>query len=226
MSEPVLTDYACKKMRANENFLLSHFEQMETIELINGAIECSHQDTENSNSWVKSSNHFFLNPILLPSSYAIHTHLLTGNLPACFRELRFLFESLAFCYFAENDYPNENSFLQQMEKYAKSPKSQKHIKSISKKIRDLGKITGIESEVSRVYGKLSEDWVHTRGFAEKVVNLSSDNKQLPSWSWILPITLGENDRSTINELNEYIAIFRDLLAKTIAITESKAQKDP
>ena len=217
MSDPIWTDYACERMKENEIFLLSHLEQIEVIELINDAIDCIHPKTENTSSWIKSSKHFFLHPILLPSSYAIHTHLLTGNLPACFRELRFLFESLAFCHYAEKEFPNEDFFIEQMKKYDEFSRSQRPKKTISQMVDDLGKDTGVESEIYRVYGQLSNDWVHTRGFAEKVVTLTSDNKQLPSWSWILPISLDENDLTTINELNNYIAIFRKLLGKTIAI---------
>jgi len=214
MPESMMTDYAIERMRANENFLLSHLEHVEIIELINDAIEVSRLEAKDGDAWIKSSKHFFFHPILLPSSYAIHKHLLTGNLPACFRELRFLFESLAFCHFAEKKFHEEVFFLDQMTKYDLAIKSKKSRKTISQLLGDLENETGIE--LNRVYGRLSDEWVHTRGFAEKVVNFTSLNSQLPSWAWILPITLDEKDLTTINELNQDIALLRKLLEKVIA----------
>jgi len=215
------SEYAFERMKENENFLQSHLEQIEIIELINDAIDCVRPKTKNADSWIKSSKHFFLHPILLPSSYAINTHLLTGNLPACFRELRFLFESLAFCHYAEKEFPDEEFFIEQLKNYEKIRKSGKPQKTISQLLVNLGEDTGLKSELNQVYGRLSNDWVHTLGFAKKVVDLTSANSQLPSWAWILPIGFDEKDLPTINELNDYIAIFRKLLEKTIAINEDK-----
>jgi hypothetical protein len=208
-------------MKENETFLLSHPEYIEIIELINDAIDVPQKNID-KNTWVKSSKHFFSHPILLPSSYAIHTHLLTGNIPACFRELRFLFESLAFCHYAEKEFPNEDFFIEQMKMFDEFIRNKKNRKTISRLLADLGTDTGIE--LNGVYKELSNDWVHTRGFAEKVVNLTSENSQLPSWSWVLPINLDEKDLPTINELNNYIVIFRNLLEKTIAIDGNTFQK--
>ncbi|MGA2122138.1 MAG: hypothetical protein ABSG49_08875 [Methanoregula sp.] len=219
MPQQKWTEYAFERMEENENFLKSNLENDEVIELINDAIDIISQKSENKNLWTKSSKYFFSHPILLPSSYAINTHRLTGNLPACFRELRFLFESLAFCHYAEKEFPNEDFFIEQMKNYKIFLKKQKPRKTISQLLVDLGKDTGTESELNRVYERLSNEWVHTLGFAEKVVALTSDNFQLPSWAWILPISLDEKDLPVIIELNDYIAIFRKLLRKTSYIDE-------
>jgi len=211
-----MTDYAFERMKANENFLISHIEHLEVIELINDAIDISGQKSKDTNEWVKSSKHFFLHPILLTSSYAIHTHLITGNLPACFRELRFLFESLAFCHHAEKEFPNEVFFLEQMRNFDNLIRTKKRRKTISQMLKDLETDIGTRFGLNQVYKQLSHDWVHTQGFAEKVVKFNSDNSQLPSWAWILPITLDEKDLTTVNELNEYITIFRKILKRSMA----------
>jgi hypothetical protein len=209
----MFSEYACKRMADNENFVISHIDPLETFELINDSIVLNiGNKTKDLPVQIKSSKQFFFKPILLPSAYAIQTHLFTGNLPACFRELRFLFEALAFCHYAEQQFPDESFFLNQVQKFEIFIKGKKTRKTISQLIENLECDTGIE--LKKVYGRLSNDWVHTRGFAEKVVDFTQRNSQMPSWAWILPITLNENDLSIINDLNQDVALFRALLEKT------------
>lgn len=200
-------------MKENENFVVSHVDPLETYELINDAILLNTDQKSNDMAIViKSSKIFFFQPLLLPSAYAIQTHLFTGNLPACFRELRFLFEALAFCHYAEKTFPDDIFFLDQIQKFENFVKDRQKRKTISQLLGDLEKDTGIE--LNKVYGRLSDDWIHTRGFAEKVVDFTKTHSQLPSWTWILPITLNENDLEIIDELNRDVALFRALLEKT------------
>ena len=94
-----LLDHCCKTMKENEEFLHRNANETygEVIDLINDAIDLIGFAIEREKSiedYVKRSMIFFLYHILMPSSYAIHTDLLIGNLPACFTELRLMFESM------------------------------------------------------------------------------------------------------------------------------------
>lgn len=210
MTQQSMTKYTCQRMKNNEKFLIQHLQHIEIIELINDAIDYMPIGVKDTRTAIKSSKFFYLHQILLPSSYAVYIHLLTGNLPACFRELRFLYESLAFCYYAEKNYPDEEFFIEQIKKLGK----QKDL-SKTKLTKNLGKDFGMKSEIDPIYGQLSENWVHIGGFAEKIANITIDS-QLPSWCWILPIELDDNDLSVIRELNNNVSVFRKILEKTNA----------
>jgi len=62
-----------------------------------------------NSEWGESSISFFYYHILIPHSYSLYLNLLTGNLPMCFVGLRFMYESLMKCYFADVKYPKSLS---------------------------------------------------------------------------------------------------------------------
>jgi len=188
MTEQSMAKFACVVMKKNEKFLKKNLQHIEAIELINDAIDYMPINDKDTRRAVKSSNIFYLHQILLPSSYTVYNHLLTGNLPACFRELRFLYESLAFCYYAEKNYPNEEFFIEQIKKMGRLESSK-----YTRLIKNLGKEVGMKSKIDPIYGQLSKNWVHIDGFAEKIANMTIDNRQLPSWCWLLPIELDDKD---------------------------------
>jgi len=102
-------------MEKNEKFLMRNFKTVidEVVELANDAIDysilCTNKEVENK-TFGKSAFNFYVRQILMPESHAIFTHLLIGNLPACFRGLRFMTEMMAKCYLADANHSNDLFF--------------------------------------------------------------------------------------------------------------------
>ena len=58
--------------------------------------------------------HIALNHVLMPVGGAIYVNALTGNLPACFMELRLALESLVKCYLADLKYSDRPFFQEKL----------------------------------------------------------------------------------------------------------------
>ena len=64
-------------------------------------------------------------------------------------------------------------------------------------------------------GKLSKDWVHTKGIVDRIVSQISEKSGAPSWALVIPMNYAEDDLDTIKELGKRISQFRKLLKDTI-----------
>lgn len=112
---------------------------------------------------------FFSNHILMPSSHAIYVDLLCGNLTACFMQLRLMTESLSKCYLGDLKYPEKNfshekiSILQQEKKSNNKDRPKSEVDFIAEFDKELG----LKEETKKLYGKLSNDWIHTKGFVDR-----------------------------------------------------------
>jgi hypothetical protein len=213
-------DYVFNVMRENEKFLLENAEVAydEIIWLINEAIDYvgfSVNGEKSKENYVGYSMVFFVHNIIMPFSYAIQTDLLSGNLPVCFMELRLMLESLAKCYLADLKYPDLNSFQEKLELLEKEIKS-KDGKNISKREHDFmeefDRELGSNRSSIELWGKLSQDWVHTKGIVNRIINEKSD---APSWAFMIPIKYTNNDLYTIDELGKRVSQFRSLLKVTM-----------
>lgn len=217
-------DYILNVMRENEKFLLENAEVAydEIIWLINEAIDYvgfSVNGKKSKENYVRYSMVFFVHNILMPSSYAIQMNLLTGNLPVCFMGLRLMLESLVKCYLADLRYPDQNLFQKKLELLENETKCKDGMK-ISKREHDFmeefDKELGLNKSSIKLWGKLSQDWVHTKGIVKRIINEKSD---APSWAFMIPVKYINNDLSVIDELGNRISQFRSLLKATI-------EKDP
>lgn len=154
----------------------------------------------------------------MPSSYAIHTDLLIGNLPACFMELRLMLESLIKCYLADLKYPEQSFFQRKLELLEKETKD-KNGEEIPKRehdfIKEFDEIMNLDGGSVKLWGKLSKDWVHTRGVVDRVVSQISEKSGPPSWALVIPMNYAEDDLDTIKELCKRVSQFRELLKVTI-----------
>jgi len=215
----LVTDYLAsitKVMRGNEEFLLKNAKESynEVIELVNDAIDLAKQ--EEKSDYAKFSMAFFIYHILMPYSYAIYVDLLAGNLPVCFMQLRLMLESLAKCYLADSRYANQPFFQRRFELL------EKESSSTSKLMKDLGKELRVGNDFKNLWRQLSQDWVHTRGIVDGVVNHLVQKSDVPPWALIIPMSYGANDLGTINQLREQIVKFRELLAVIMSITMQQA----
>jgi Mg2+ and Co2+ transporter CorA len=207
-------DYIIGVMKENEGFLRKNAEETcaEVIELINDAIDnvrLAVKRAESRKDYTERSMAFFIYHILMPFSYAIYVDLLAGNVPACFMELRLILESLVECYLADSRYQDLTFFQERLESL------ERENLSTSKLMKDLGKNLGAENDFVALWGKLSQDWVHTKGIADKVVGYVLESSDVPPWALPIPMNYTEDDLDTIEELQDRVSQFRDLLITTM-----------
>src|SRR3989344_3940011 len=146
-------------MEKNEKFLMRNFKTVidEVVELANDAIDysilCTNKEVENK-TFGKSAFNFYVRQILLPESHAIFTHLLIGNLSACFRGLRFMTEMMTKCYLADVDYSEDLFFGDKIERIHTKEAGRipeiRFIKAFDRKIK-----TGDKTE--KLWRKLSDE---------------------------------------------------------------------
>ena len=201
-------------MRGNEDFLRSNAKETydEVIELINDAIDyvdLAIRKRDSVEDYVRESLSFFLHHILMPFSYAIYLDLMAGNIPACFMQLRFMLESLAKCSLADLRYPDENFFQSKLEML------QEEDLSTSKILRELGTELGLGSSFVALWGKLSDDWIHTRGIIDRITNQIIERSDVPAWALVIPMNYADSDLDTIDELRKRISQFRHLATAAI-----------
>jgi hypothetical protein len=161
---------------------------------------------------------FFMLHILMPFSYGLFTDLLLGNLPACFYELRVMLESIAKCYLAElYSEEKENVFFEykllSLEEEEINENDEKRA-CTSRFLKEFGDIIGLGDEPSKLWKKISKNWIHTTGIASKIVKQAEISKP-PSHALILPINYREADLNIINELGRHISSFRKILKTTM-----------
>lgn len=197
-------------MRENEAFLRQDAEETyhEVIELINDAIDYVMVAVKRSREdYVKYSMISFLHHILMPFSYAIYVDMLDGNIPVCFMELRLILESLVRCYVADLKYPDRTFFQERLKLLDEDNRREK--KSTSKLMDELGKALGLN--FVSLWGRLSQDWIHTKGIMDRVVGQVIDKSDVPPWALVVPMNYGKSDLDAINELRNQISNFRNLL---------------
>ena len=205
-------------MRQNEEFLRKNAKSTyeEVIELINDAIDnvaLAVGRAERDKDYLERSMAFFTYHVLMPFSYAIYLDLLVANLPACFMELRLMLESLAKCYLADAKH-SEAAFFQERIELLEREMEQTGL-STSKLMKELGMELGATSDFVSLWGKLSKDWFHTKGFTDKLVGHVIEESDMPSWSLVIPMNYTESDVSIVEELRNRILQFRSLLATTM-----------
>ncbi len=209
ISRKKLLKYIIKVTKCNENFLFNNSKETydEAIELINDAIGIL---IINEEQYVKSSIAFFYQHILLPHSYGIYMNILSGNLPSCFTELRLIIESLAKCIIADASFKNESFFrnkLNQLENYIK----EREDITISDLMIFLDKKLNTSKTFISLWDKISRDWVHVTGVANRIVNHISKKSDAPPWALVMLMGYNENDIDDIKELTDGILKLRNLL---------------
>ncbi len=208
-----------KVVRENNRFLHDKAEDAyrEIVGLANDAIDYVGLDVKRAEckeDYVKRAMSFFLYHILQPFSYAIYSDVLTGNLPVCFMELRVVLESLVKCYLADLKYP-EQTFFQERLEYLEKEKQQGKEVSISKWMIELGGLLGLEDRFVALWGKLSQDWVHTTGIVNRFVAQVTEKSDVPGWALVIPMIYAQGDLDSLEELGKRISQLRGLLKAAI-----------
>ena len=165
------------------------------------------------NEFVRRAMFYFFELVLMPRSYAIWLDCISGNLPACFVEMRSILESLVKCYLADLRYPDQGSFQERL-RLLDAEKSEvggnQVTISISKRMKEIGTLLHSEKDFVTLWGKLSYSWVHARGMMDQLVS-HLNKSDVPAWALVVPMNYRENDLVGLNELRERLIRLRDLL---------------
>jgi len=201
-------------MRENEKFLHNRAEGIydAVMRLVNDAIDhvgFASKRMKDSKQHAERSMVFFVHHILMPFSYALYVDLIAGNAPACFMELRLMLEAMAECYLADFTYRELSFFHDRLESLEKEKLRAWRI------VSQAGKRLGHEDRYLSLWGKLSEDWLHPKGIADKVINYLVETSDMPAWSLIVPMNYVQEDLVGLDELSARVSQFRDLLKTTM-----------
>jgi len=203
-------EHVVQVMQGNEDFIRNNAKETydEVIEFINDAIDyvgLAVRNPDSAENYVKQSLYPFLHHILMPFSYAIYLDLMAGNIPACYMELRLMLESLGRCCLADLKYPDAGFFETKLQLLEREEPS------TSRVLRDLGRELGSGNDFVALWGKLSQDWIHTKGIMDRVTNQIIEKSDVPPWALVIPMHYTASDLDGIDELRKRISQFRRLL---------------
>lgn len=205
----------------NEDFLLKNSKDVfdEIVELVNDAIDYAQSYAKRDKEQRKelhteSAMYFYVYNSLMPSSNALLVDLLTGNLPACFRELRFMIEMLAKCYLADQRYPQLTFFERRLYTLQHTEDGKRRRISELKFVEDFSKEIQDDTSPIELWRSLSEE-SHARKFVERVVDSVINRNNVPAYSLVIPIVLGKGDLHDVEDLNKYVISFRGILNKVM-----------
>jgi hypothetical protein len=203
--------------RENEKFLKEKVEESfrEVVELVNDAIDYAifAAKTRRVEEYTTHPMLFFLSNILMPFSCGILTDLLIGNLPSCFYELRVMLESIAKCYVAEH-HPGKNLFFENKILSLEDVMRREGV-STSKLLKEFGEMIGLDDEPLKQWGEISQEWIHTAGITDRIVEQVVKKSELPPYALALPMIYSEGDLSIIEELCRQASKFRRILKTTM-----------
>jgi hypothetical protein len=161
---------------------------------------------QTSEEFTQRAMSVFSYQFLFPKSTAIYVNALAGSLPTCFMELRSILEALTRCYFADKCFGDSLFFMERLALL--KPK----VRSVSGLMRRLETKIGVDFSIVHLWETLSNDWVHTTGFAEKIVDQVTVGTGVPSWAVVIPGKYNEGDLASINELGESVSLVRRILS--------------
>jgi len=216
-SQSQFSQTAYSIMSKNEKFLLENFRDVmdEIVELVNDAIDYAaayaKQDMDKK-SYGNKAIHFYAYHVLLPSSNAIFSMLLLGNVVVCFRELRFMLEMLAKCYLADSHYPDQLFFQDKLTELH-NRNNGKRISEIAFIEEFIGKVR-IDENIASLWRALSEE-THGRRFVNRVVENIVEKNNMPGYALTTPTPYNKEDTDDLDELNNYVKSFRNILNKAI-----------
>lgn len=204
-----ISDLTKSIMEENEAFCQSNQTAREActeiVELMNDAVDHVQWEAKLS-GWDRLFPKFamlnYLFSVLMPIPYAINLDFLTGNLPACFMQLRTLLEQLAKCCLSDLRYQDLAFFQDKM------------MKLEAEKVGSTRTIESVEPKAVSLWSRLSNDWIHMK-YLNRIVNVVLERGDVPGYGLVIPIAYSETELPEIQELGKSIADYRAMLAKTI-----------
>ncbi|MEM2173343.1 MAG: hypothetical protein QXS66_08945 [Thermoproteota archaeon] len=83
--------------------------------------------------------------------------------------------------------------------------------STSNLLKDFGEMIGLPDEPIKLWGKLSQGWVHTRGIVQKILNHIEEKSDFPPYALSIPMNYTDNDVDSLNELAKRTSELRKIL---------------
>lgn len=215
-------DYMIGILRKNEEFLQDHAKECyeEVVDLTQDAIDNMSllgSGPDAVGDYAAKAMYYFIMHNLMPFSTAIYTEVLTGNIPACYPNLRLLVESLAHCYFADSRHPDRSFFHERMGLVELDDSS------IASRLKEIGVHLGAGNRFIALWDRLSRDWLHAKGYADKFVSSVVEQSTVPAWAFAFPSAYTQDDASAISELQNHVAEFRSLLSLTLEMYRKENQ---
>ena len=189
-------DMCIKTIKENEKFLQSDDElekiYTEILTLADDALGMYPLDNKFSDPWTE-----FVMNALQPLSQGIYFCALSGNIIACFMQLRLLIEYLALTSIASKN-PGDN-LLEKLEKVRTDYDG--------KRISDM--IKNFDMEAYRIWKSTSE-WHHAKSHSRRIEKTIID-EGVKLWSIIQPAPYYKEDKKELMELFQSIRQFRKIL---------------
>jgi len=159
---------------------------------------------------VRSAFLFSILHVVWPLSSGMLLDLLVGNLPACFMQLRLLVEAAAKALIVDYSEKFQTDAFASVETFEKRLRNVSTAKVFE---NELAPIVGERAagDAKSLWSKLSEEWVHFRGFFARIEKALEKFGDLQSYRYVLPADLGEEDAEDLKELAERVARARQLL---------------
>jgi len=165
--------------------------------------------TDLGNAFVRQAMAFFVPFVMMPASYSVYLNLMAGNLSACFRELRFITESLVKCYLADSKYRSLDFYqekLGRLEKEEKETTGKRRVKREHDFTEEIDDKFNSDGRYTKLWGRLSEE-EHLRGFAKRVIDkIMRDSTP----AMVFPWEYDDGDIDDLKELSKYVAELREL----------------
>lgn len=206
-------------MEENEAFLKSEagIALTESTELVNDAIDYAYilgkKDNPEKLS-VERAFYFYVHHVLMPTSYSIAINLLVGNLPSCFRDLRFLIEFLAKAYLADARYAENEFFRDRLDALHKEKTAggKRHKRELDF-VGEFDEIMNFGGKVIGQWRKFSNE-VHASKYMERIVNNIVEKDNMPGHSLVFPVPYTKKDLPELIELGKDIEEFATILKST------------
>lgn len=209
-----------KTAKENEGFFNENAKYVvsEVVDLVNDAIDCMILFTKQENPneiYVKQSLAFYVYHVLMPASYSILTNFSLGNVPSCFRELRFMIESLAKCYLADLKYPHQSFFQAKLELLQKERRNEKDTRKREHDfMEEFDRKLGLNRKSVKLWGRLSQE-VHTKRYVERVVDHVIEKSDIPAYVLVIPMSYTKGDLEDLQDLYNCICDYRKTLNTTM-----------
>jgi len=88
---------------------------------------------------------------------------------------------------------------------------EKEGRSISNLLEEFGKTIGLSDKPLKLWGKLSQEWVHTKGIVQKIIDHVEKKSDLPPYALPIPMNYTEKDLDSLRELAERTSELREIL---------------
>jgi len=181
------------------------------------------KDREDPRVFLTSAMYNNVQFMLMPFSYGIYVNFLAGSFQACFAQLRLMTEAIAESLYVDAQYDPEDSYVTKMKKLEHELRDRSI--SISKFFKtSFSDVAGKESakEVLKMWGKLSESWLHPRGYGDTIIDRIKESGSPPSWALLIPAVYSKVDEADCEELHNRIKEFREILKQILDKWQSKS----